>query len=55
MEPTDFKSVIVENIHLVFMTFHNRIFVIFVFDEISKGMLVTVEKEPSEYFQQLNF
>ena len=37
--------------HLIFMTFHNRIFVIFVFDKISKGMIVTIEKEPSEYFQ----
>ena len=55
MEPTDFKNVIVENIHLVFMTFHNRIFVVFVFDKISKGMLVTIEKEPSEYFQRLHF
>ena len=41
--------------HLVFITFHNRIFVIFAFDKISKGMIVTVEKEPSEYFQQLHF
>ena len=32
------------------MTFYNRIFVVFVFDEISKGMLVTVEKEPGKYF-----
>ena len=37
--------------HLIFMTFHNRIFVVFVFDEISKGMLVTIEKELGEYFQ----
>ena len=36
-------------------TFHNRIFVVFVFDKISKGMIVTIEKEPSEYFQQLDF
>jgi hypothetical protein len=26
-----------------------------VFDEISKGMIVTIEKEPSEYFQRLHF
>ena len=37
------------------MTFHNRIFVIFVFDEISKGMIVIIEKEPREYFQWLHF
>ena len=37
------------------MTFHYRIFIVFVFDKISKGMLVTIEKEPSEYFQQLHF
>ena len=37
--------------HLVFMTFHYRIFVAFVFNEISKGMLVTIEKELGEYFQ----
>ena len=37
--------------YLVFMTFHNIIFIVFVFDKISKGMLVTKEKEPSEYFQ----
>ena len=41
--------------HLIFMTFHNRIFFIFVFDKISKGMIVTIEKEPSEYFQRLHF
>ena len=41
--------------HLVFMTFHNRIFVVFVFDKISKGMLVTIEKEVGEYFQRLYF
>ena len=34
--------------HLVFITFHNRIFVVFVFDKISKGML-------GEYFQRLHF
>ena len=27
------------------------IFVVFVSDEISKGMIVTIEEEPSEYFQ----
>ena len=37
------------------MTFHNRIFVIFVFDKISKGMLVTIEKELGEYIQWLHF
>ena len=41
--------------HLVLMTFRYRIFVIFVFDKISKGMLVTIEKELGEYFQQLHF
>ena len=41
--------------HLVFMTLRYRIFVVFVFDEISKGMIVTIEKEPSEYFQRLHF
>ena len=30
------------------MTFHYRIFVVFVFDKISKGMLVTIEKELGE-------
>ena len=35
------------------MTFHYRIFV--VFDKISKGMLVTIEKELGEYFQRLHF
>ena len=38
--------------HLVFITFHNRIFV---FDKISKGMIVTIEKELGEYFQRLHF
>ena len=38
-----------------FMTFHNKIFVVFVFNEISKRMIVTIEKEPSEYFQRLHF
>jgi hypothetical protein len=37
------------------MTFHNIIFVVFVFDKISKGMLVTIEKELGEYFQRLHF
>ena len=37
------------------MTFHNKIFVVFVFNEISKRMIVTIEKEPSEYFQRLHF
>ena len=37
------------------MTFYYRIFVVFVFDEISKGMLVTIEKELGEYFQRLIF
>ena len=37
------------------MTFHYRIFVVFVFDKISKGMLVTIEKELGEYFQRLHF
>ena len=41
--------------HLGFMTFHCRIFVILVFDKISKGMLVTIEKELGEYFQRLYF
>ena len=41
--------------HLVFITFYNVIFVVFVFDKISKGMLVTIEKELGEYFQQLHF
>ena len=41
--------------HLVFMTFRNIIFVVFVFDKISKGMLVTIEKELGEYFQRLHF
>ena len=41
--------------YLVFITFHNRIFVIFVFHKISKGMLVTIEKELVEYFQPLHF
>ena len=40
---------------LVFMTFHNRIFTVFVFDNISKGMLVTVDRELGEYFQKLLF
>ena len=31
--------------HLVFMTFRYRIFVVFVFDKISKGILVTIEKD----------
>jgi hypothetical protein len=37
------------------MTFHYRIFVVFVFDKILKGMLVTKEKELGEYFQRLQF
>ena len=41
--------------HLVFMTFHYRIFIVLVFDKISKGMLGTVEKELGEYFQRLHF
>ena len=48
MEATDFQ-------HLVFMTFQYRMFVVFVFDKTSKGMLVTIEKELGEYFQQLHF
>ena len=31
------------------MTFHNRIFVVFVFDEISKGMIVTIENFFNDY------
>ena len=34
-----------------FYDFHYRIFVVFVFDKILKGMLVTIEKELGEYFQ----
>ena len=41
--------------HLVFMTFHNRILVVFIFDEISKGMPVTLEKKLGEYIQRLHF
>ena len=37
------------------MTFHYKIFVVFVFNKILKGMLVTIEKELGEYFQQLHF
>ena len=37
------------------MTFHYRIFVIFIFDKIPKGMLVTIEKELGECFQRLHF
>ena len=40
---------------VVFMTFRHRIFVVFVFDKILKGMLVTIEKELREYSQQLHF
>ena len=40
--------------YLVFMTFHNIIFIVFVFDKISKGMLVTIEIALGEYFQQLH-
>ena len=41
--------------HLVFMNFQYRIFVVFALDKISKGMLVTIEKELGEYFQLLHF
>ena len=37
------------------MTFHYRIFVVFVFDRISKGMIVTIDKVPSEYFNRYIF
>ena len=37
------------------MTFHNRIFVILVFDKISKCMIVTIEKEPSNIFPTITF
>ena len=37
--------------HLLFITFHS----VFVFDNISQGMLVTLEKELGEYFQRLLF
>ena len=40
---------------LVFKTFHYRVFIIFVFDKISNGMLVTIEKELGKYFQWLHF
>ena len=30
-------------------------YVVFVFDKISKGMLVTIEKDLEEYFQRLHF
>ena len=36
-------------------SFYDCFFVIYVLDKISKGMIVTIEKEPSEYFQQLHF
>ena len=38
-----------------FYDFSYKIFVVFVFDKISKGMLVTIEKELGEYYQQLYF
>ena len=38
-----------------FMTFHYRIFIVCVFEKVSKGMLVTIEKELGEYFQWLYF
>ena len=41
--------------HLVFLTFHYRIFIFFVFNKFSKGMLFTAEKELGEYFQWLHF
>ena len=33
----------------------NHLYNVFVFDKISKGMLVTTEKELGEYFQRLHF
>ena len=41
--------------HLVFITFHNRIFVVYVFNKISNGMLVTIGKELRKYFQLSHF
>ena len=41
--------------HLVFITLHNRIFVVFVFDKISKGMLVTIDKELGNIFNDYIF
>jgi hypothetical protein len=37
------------------MTFHHRIFVVFVFDKISKGMLVTIKKEWGGIFSTITF
>ena len=37
------------------MNFQYRIFVVFALDKISKGMLVTIEKELGEYFQRFHF
>ena len=39
----------------VFMTFHDRIFIVFVYNKISKGILVTIKKELGGYFQWLHF
>ena len=41
--------------HLVFMTFHYRFFVVFIFDKILKGMLVTIEKELGGIFSKITF